>query len=46
MHAPTADAALAMAMAELGFDPETGAMHRGPEAETTGTTGCGGAGCR
>jgi hemerythrin-like metal-binding protein len=39
MHAPTADAALAMAMAEHGFDPETGAMHREPEPATTSATG-------
>jgi hemerythrin len=44
-HATSMDAALAMTMAELGFDPESGALAHPPAPEAAPITGCGGASC-
>lgn len=44
-HATTMDAALAMTMAELGFDPETGQASRPRDADATPITSCGSAAC-
>ena len=45
IHATMMDAALAMTMAERGFDPETGALAHPPAPEAAAITGCGGASC-
>jgi hypothetical protein len=39
------DAALAMTMAERGFDPETGSLAQPPAPDAVAITGCGGASC-
>jgi hemerythrin-like metal-binding protein len=44
-HAQTMDAALAQTMAELGFDPETGAIAAALAAEAAPITACGNASC-
>lgn len=44
-HATTMDAALAMTMAELGYDPETGAIACPPARDAAPITSCGSATC-
>ncbi|MBU6257749.1 MAG: hemerythrin domain-containing protein [Burkholderiales bacterium] len=44
-HALAMDAALALTMAERGYDPATGAVQRPLEPEALPITGCGGSGC-
>lgn len=45
MHATMMDAALAMTMAERGFDPETGHLERPLPEGAAAITGCGSAAC-
>lgn len=45
VHAQAMDAALAEAMAERGYDPETGAFSRPAAGGTAPLTGCGSARC-
>ena len=45
VHAQTMDSALALTMAERGYDPETGALARPPAPEAEPITGCGSASC-
>jgi hemerythrin-like metal-binding protein len=45
VHAQTMDAGLALTMAEMGFDPETGLIARAPEALAEPMTDCGSLSC-
>lgn len=45
VHAQTMDSALALTMAERGYDPETGTLARPPAPEAEPITGCGSASC-
>lgn len=45
VHAQTMDAGLAQAMAECGFDPDTGSVAHPPAAGAEPVTGCGSAHC-
>lgn len=45
VHATMMDAALAMTMAERGFDPESGELLQPPAADAAAITGCGGSRC-
>lgn len=45
VHATMMDAALAMTMAERGFDPEAGTLRQPLAADAPAMTGCGGSAC-
>lgn len=45
VHATMMDAALAMTMAERGFDPETGALREALAADAPAVAGCGSPAC-